>query len=187
MDKEKLKTATSLLDDKFQINAEFIDGVIESIDLNKDDKVLDIGTGHGVMSIILALNGYRVITGEPADDHFADWQSRVKKVNLEHLIEFQPLNAEALPFEDSSFPGIFMYNSLHHVPLKTTAIQECRRVIKPNGIVCIIEFNDKGVEMLRKYRPGHPDAVDPRDHIKEDNIKFKWRKGYYADAFIFKK
>ena len=74
MDKKSLELAKSTLDGKFQINADLIDGVIKELNLPSDAKILDIGTGHGVMSIILALNGFKVITGEPEGDHFADWK-----------------------------------------------------------------------------------------------------------------
>ena len=145
MDKKSLELAKTTLDGKFQINADLIDGVIEELNLPSDAKILDIGTGHGVMSIILALNGFKVITGEPEGDHFADWKSRVEKVNVEDLISFQPFKAENLPFDDSKFDAVFLYNSFHHIGEKEEAIKECMRVTVSTGIICIIEFNENGI------------------------------------------
>ncbi len=193
MDEKSLELAKSTLDEKFRINADLIDGVIDYLNLPSNAKILDIGTGHGVMAIILALNDFKVITGEPEGDHFADWKSRVEKVNVEDMITFQPFKAENLPFEDLTFDAVFLYNSFHHIDAKEKAIKECIRVTTPNGgIICIIEFNKNGIERLRKIRPGHPDAVDPRKIVEDTiikadlNITAEMRIGNLANAYIFK-
>lgn len=53
---------------EFADNVEFIDENIKKLELNKDCKILDIGTGMGAMSTLLALNGFSVLTGEPEVD-----------------------------------------------------------------------------------------------------------------------
>jgi len=53
---------------EFAEDAEFIDENIKKLNLNKDYKILDIGTGIGAMSSLLALNGFNVLTGEPEAD-----------------------------------------------------------------------------------------------------------------------
>jgi ubiquinone/menaquinone biosynthesis C-methylase UbiE len=53
---------------EFAEEAEFIDKNIKKLNLNKDSKILDIGTGMGAMSTLLALNGFKVLTGEPEVD-----------------------------------------------------------------------------------------------------------------------
>ena len=105
-----------------------------------------------MMAIILALNDYKVITGEPEEDLWANWRTGVEKVNLENLIEFKPLRAENLPFEDSYFNAIFLYVSFHHISDKLSTLKECVRVIKKQGLIVIFELTPKGIEEVRNLR-----------------------------------
>ncbi|MHA2120521.1 MAG: class I SAM-dependent methyltransferase, partial [Promethearchaeota archaeon] len=64
---------------EFADNADFINEKIDLLKLDKDSKILDIGTGIGAMSILLALKGFKVLTGEPEEDpekyEFEHWHS----------------------------------------------------------------------------------------------------------------
>lgn len=53
---------------EFAEEVEFIDENIKKLNLGKNSKLLDVGTGMGAMSTLLALNGFSVLTGEPEVD-----------------------------------------------------------------------------------------------------------------------
>lgn len=65
-------------------------------------------------------------------------------------VVFKRGGAEAIDYPDNSFDVVFMFKSLHHVPvdLMPKAILEIRRVLKPDGLAYISEpvyageFND---------------------------------------------
>jgi len=65
-------------------------------------------------------------------------------------VEFVMAGAESIPFADNIFDVVFMFKSLHHVPLELMdrALLEIRRVLKPGGLAYISEpvfagdFND---------------------------------------------
>jgi ubiquinone/menaquinone biosynthesis C-methylase UbiE len=181
------KELEKVLGNKSSLNVNFIIQVINSINLEKDAKILDIGTGKGLMAISIASIGYYVITGEPEDHKWADWRTNVKKLKLNHLIEFRPLRAENLPFEDLSFDAIFLYNSFHHIPEKSITFEECIRVLKKKGVLIILELNPRGVEQVRKRHPSHCDAVDPREYSKNFALSEQLIEGPTINAYIFEK
>ncbi|MBY8992732.1 MAG: class I SAM-dependent methyltransferase [Candidatus Lokiarchaeota archaeon] len=169
MDVERFR---DLLGNEFAFIFNEMNPVVQKLKLEKTAKILDIGTGTGWMAIYLALNKYRVITGEPESDESEyakqDWLESARKVKVDHMITYTPFNAEDMPFEDSSFDAIFILGTLHHVDDKEAALKECNRILRLNGIVCVFEPNSDALKFIRDNKfPTHPDAVDPRLYIKE--------------------
>jgi ubiquinone/menaquinone biosynthesis C-methylase UbiE len=183
----KLDKFKETLEERFSRDVDFLNLLVEKLDLPKNSKVLDVGTGRGIMAITLALNGYKVITGEPEGTYWADWKSSVKKVKVEDMVEFIPLNAENLTFENGEFDAVFLYTTFHHINDKERALTELLRVLKPKGLLAIIELTEDGVEVVRNTFPGHPDAVDPRDYMKDPNLNIKLDESKHLNAYIYRR
>jgi len=179
--------AKGILGDNFSRDADFLSSVVSKLKLVKNSNILDVGTGRGNMAIVLALHGYQVLTGEPEGANWADWKTPAKKVNVEDMITFKPFNAEKMPFEDASFDAIFLFATFHHIGNKKLALNEFLRVMKPKGILIIIELTDEGVEVVRKRWKGHPDAIDPRVYTKDLVFDVKIIESKYLNAYIYSK
>ena len=102
--------------------------------INKNDKVLDIGAGTGKYSIYLYNEGYDVTAVELVKHNL-----RVLQKNEPNIKAYQG-NALNLKFDDNTFDIILLFGPMYHLISfedKLKALQEAKRVLKPNGKIFI--------------------------------------------------
>ncbi|MHA2001704.1 MAG: class I SAM-dependent methyltransferase [Promethearchaeota archaeon] len=163
----------------------FLFDLVQKLNIPQDSKILDVGTGRGIMSIVLAAQGYNVITGEPANAHWGDWKTPVNKLDLTDKIKFVPFEVENMLFDDNGFDGIFLFATFHHLQQKSEAITRLLKLVKRSGILCIIEFTEKAILKLKVLHPDHPDMVDPRDFLDDRDVNVELINSDFLNAFIF--
>jgi ubiquinone/menaquinone biosynthesis C-methylase UbiE len=164
----------------------FMNEVIDRLDLPDAAAVLDVGTGRGLMAIVLAIRGLTVTTGEPAGDHWADWQTNAEQAGVLDQVTFTPFEAESLPFGDGAFAAAFIYGSLHHIAGRAAALRELCRVVQLGSPVVVFESNEAGLAFIREEQPEHPDAADPRDYLADLNVTAVHLPGEIFDAFVMR-
>ena len=116
-------------------NIEFITAIkyIEKY-INKGDKILDIGAGTGKYSIYFNDKGYDVTAIELVKHNL-----RVLEKNAPDIKAYQG-NAINLKFDDNSFDIVLLFGPMYHLISfedKLKAINEAKRVLKPNGKIFI--------------------------------------------------
>jgi SAM-dependent methyltransferase len=108
----------------------------ESIDL-KGKTVLDVGSGEGHLSRMMAKQGAQVIGIEcsPRQMKKALSYDRVRDE------KFMDGIGQDLPFEDACMDVVVFFNSLHHIPVEEqfNALKEAVRVLRPDGYIYISE------------------------------------------------
>lgn len=100
-------------------------------------RVLEVGAGTGVMSLLLAELGYAV-TATDISNGMLD-EARRKASDRRLAIAFEIADAEALPFGDGSFDAVFGRHILWTLPHPDRALREWRRVLKPSGGLALVD------------------------------------------------
>jgi SAM-dependent methyltransferase len=150
---------------------------------------------------LIALNGLNVLTGQPEKDteweetkkHHSghkhenyhehnhhgifNWKENAKTLGVRNKIEFQSVDVEKPGFPDEPFDAIFMYDSLHHIKNRKLALNQCLRVLEPDGIVYVIEWNEKHIYYCQKKGGLDIDHVDPGKILDRLNIDVQLIKG----------
>ena len=113
--------------------------LIDSINVRPGDWVLDIGTGPCWSSRLLAQRGARVIALDVNEANFyglktSDILFSAHNVYFERVLE----SMTHLPFSDSSIDRITFNASFHHTPDHDRTLSECFRVLKPDGIIAMV-------------------------------------------------
>jgi ubiquinone/menaquinone biosynthesis C-methylase UbiE len=148
--------------------------LIDTLALKGDEKVLDVGCGHGLMLITAAR---RLTTGQATgvdiwqkeDQAGNSREATLANVRLEGVADRVALkdgDARQLPFDDASFDAVTSSWALHNIYDKegrAQAIREIARVLKPGGRVALVdiqhteeyaqEFRQSGMENVKRRGP----------------------------------
>lgn len=123
--------------------------IIQSLGKDVKGKILDIGSGNGVLAIKLAQQHHEV-TVVGIDYWGKDWEyskevcdknARIAKVD--GRVHFQKGDASALDFASGSFDGAISNLTFHEVQSvadKRAVVQDALRVVKPGGTFAFVDY-----------------------------------------------
>ncbi len=108
--------------------------------INEKSKVLEIGCTNGFSSLeIHKLTKCKVIGIDINKNSVENANERVNLNKLDpNMISFEYCNAEELPFNDDEFDLIICGNAMSFVSDKKKAVNELKRVLKPNGFISVV-------------------------------------------------
>ncbi len=107
--------------------AEAIDPLLDEVSVSAVDRLLDVGTGPGLVAARAAARGAFVI----GIDFSEDMLTEARRLNPE--IEFRAGAAEGLPFKDGEFDEVVGNFVLHHSSQPDEVLKEAFRVLRPGG------------------------------------------------------
>ena len=97
-------------------------------------KVLDFGCGSGVLSYLLAKNGYEVTS---SDIEFSPLKLVKEKIDFPPNISFLEGDIITKDLPDNSFDIIFAMDVLEHIDNLSDYIRLFKRLLVPNGIIIV--------------------------------------------------
>jgi ubiquinone/menaquinone biosynthesis C-methylase UbiE/uncharacterized protein YbaR (Trm112 family) len=113
--------------------------LMDRINVRPGDWVLDVGTGPCWSSRLLAQRGARVIALDINEANYyglktSDILFSAHNIYFERVLE----SMTHLPFADGSLDKITFNASFHHTPDHDRTLSECFRVLKPDGVVAMV-------------------------------------------------
>jgi len=114
--------------------------------LPEDGRVLDVGCGTGDLSLELFDNTAAQVTGID----FCAPMLKLAKTKAPR-VQFIEGDALRLPFAETSFDGLTIGFALRNLASVERGLSELLRVLKPNGIVAILEFSRPVVPLFGQF------------------------------------
>ncbi len=138
---------------------------IEMCGLREGHIVLDLAGGTGDLAIKQAKrvgDSGHVVLADINASMLQEGRDRVINKGLVNRISTSQCNAEILPFDDNSFDCITIAFGLRNVTDKIKALQSMRRVLKPGGRLCVLEFSRPLYQPLEKIYDFYSFNILPR-------------------------
>lgn len=135
------------------------------------EKILDLSTGTGWTSRLVARRGGAVIGADIASDLLAAARERAE---AEHLaIDYRLGDAEALPFDDGEFDAVISTFGVMFATKQEAAAAELARVCRKGGRIALATWTPDGnvfemFKVMKKYMPAPPTPA-PRSPFEWGN------------------
>jgi ArsR family transcriptional regulator len=110
--------------------------------------LLDIGTGTGRMLEILAPQVRHALGIDQSREMLSIARVNLERAGLENAsVRLGDMYQLALP--DASFDAVVIHQVLHYADRPATAITEAARMLRPNGVLVLVDFAPHALEFLR--------------------------------------
>lgn len=122
--------------------------------------ILELGCGPGYLwrDMIDRVHSEWTITLSDLSAGMID-RARASLKNASHPFRFEVIDAQSIPFNDRTFDAVIADHMLYHVPDRSRALQEIRRVLKPGGkFYCATNGRDHLKELHDLMRRFNPDS-----------------------------
>lgn len=124
---------------------------LDSLNLKKESKILELGYGAGVTSAKIYSRGFN-ITGIDISNNFRDLAAKnckkVKAKDNKSKFKFIVGNAEKLEFKDNRFDCVIGIGFIHYLEDPDKCLKEVYRILKPGGYFIISQRNMYGINKL---------------------------------------
>lgn len=111
-------------------------------------ELLDIGTGTGRMLEVLGPRAQRAVGIDQSREMLAIARTKLEGAGLRHC-HVRQADMYQLPFPSGSFDAAVLHQVLHFAESPADLLAEAGRVLKPGGLLLIVDFAPHQLEALR--------------------------------------
>lgn len=128
--------------------------------LPDNTRILELGCGQALLwkeNISRILGGWNVTLSDLSSGMLdAAWRNLVV---TGRAFKFEEIDAQSIPYENETFDAVIANHMLYHVPDRSKALAEIKRVLKPNGRLFATTIGKKHLkrmaDWLRQVNPGN--------------------------------
>ena len=116
---------------------------IKNLIKSQPSVILDLATGTADLAISTAkkIKTVKIFGVDISEQMLAKAKQKVIRNKLSDRIELMTASAMALPFEDNTFDAVTIGFGIRNFPDLNGSLIEINRVLKSNGLLCILEFS----------------------------------------------
>jgi demethylmenaquinone methyltransferase / 2-methoxy-6-polyprenyl-1,4-benzoquinol methylase len=104
--------------------------------------ILDVATGTGDFALqALSLNPEKITGIDISEGMLAVGRKKITAQRLEHLVELKSGDSENIPFGENKFDAVTVAFGVRNFENLEKGLAEIYRVIKPGGMVVVLEFS----------------------------------------------
>ena len=136
--------------------------LIEIMNINSNDKIIDVGSGTGDLTKIILKENKNVLIYS-VDLNLEMLNEAKKQFNDQQKknIKFINANAENLPFENNFFDKYVISFCLRNITYIEKALHESFRILKPGGIFYCLEFGSPTSSVINKKYSKYKNKIVP--------------------------
>lgn len=142
-----------------------IEGIVEGLRIARGSRILDVGTGTGIM-----LKALREATGREghitAIDIAEKMLQEARKNHGEENIQYVHADISNTGFADNSFDYVICNACFPHIKSRETAVREMLRVLKKSGVVIVCHSMNRNA--LNSMHKTQGSAVE-NDYLPNDS------------------
>jgi ubiquinone/menaquinone biosynthesis C-methylase UbiE len=144
--------------------ADSIEHCVLRLNPKPGERILDLATGTGWTSRLVARRGATVTGVDIADDLLAAARARAEAEVLP--VDYRVGDAEALPFEEATFDAVISTMGVMFATRPEAAAKELARVCRPGGRIAITAWHQDGnvfkmFQVMKRYMPPPPMPAPP--------------------------
>lgn len=114
--------------------------------------ILDVATGTGDFAVEASkIKGVEITGIDISEKMLAVGREKIKKLGLEDRIHLSKEDSENLSFENDNFDAITVAFGVRNFENLAAGLKEMQRVLKKNGMVCILEFSRPRVFPVKQF------------------------------------